>query len=422
VTRALAILWRRLLSRLGLVRSTGAIEVDGQRVILREIHRARRFPQEPVGQGPVHIAACKVCGGPLHEVVFTTAGAGHQAAVWRQYPLAVDGWRCRTCGWCVIPRRLRAEEVTAFERTSARAFETVQLDEAEFWLRRILGSWPGYLPAYVNLGRIAYKRSLATRNFEERSRHRAEAEAWLRRAEGADPEVRIPELRVTLAEVLGLNGKEDDANGVVAGLLAREDLPGLIRSQAESVATQLAEGRALFTRATELAADVVLEPPSKPLARRHRKALEAARALLVVARERNESFATLWYLGKVEARLGGGAQALAAFQRAHTVEPDQPDGCRELCAAYLALDRVGEALPIARRAHALQPEDAGLQCNLALVLLLTGDMEGARAEVTGALRQDPSDAITAGLSRFIDDVQAGRRRQPRTLAEVEGRR
>lgn len=166
----------------------------------------------------------------------------------------------------------------------------------------------------------------------------------------------------------------------------------------------------------------MLEPPSKPLPATDRRTLEQARALLRESAERRASFATTWYLGKVEMRLGDLDAALAALQRAHAINPEQPDGCRELGAVYLLLDRADESLPIARRAVELRPADAGLHGNLALVLLLTGDVEGARAEAASALSLDPADTITVGLQKLIDDVLAGRRQRPRSLAEAEGRK
>src|SRR5262249_4193941 len=137
---------------------------------------------------------------------------------------------------------------------------------------------------------------------------------------------------------------------------------------------------------------------------------------------RNSAFATSWFLGKVEMRLGRMDAALGALRQAHSVDPDQPDGCRELCLVYLQLDRAQDALPIARRALKLRPDDARLRCNLALALLLVGDVEGSRAEVGAALSKNPADAITRGLFKLIEDVASGRRSRPRSLAEAEGRR
>jgi len=78
-------------------------------------------------------------------------------------------------------------------------------------------------------------------------------------------------------------------------------------------------------------------------------------------------------------------------------------------------------MPIARRASELAPSDASLRCNLALVLLLTGSVDSARDEIRAARAMDPSDQIATLLSKIIDEVNNGRRAQPRSLAELEGR-
>ncbi|WP_207217670.1 MULTISPECIES: hypothetical protein [Sorangium] len=415
-------LWYRVLAALGVHRSTGDVAFEEDRVILRDLERAKVFPQEPREPGRREMAACERCDGPLRKVVFTTAGGGDQVEIWRRYPLAVDGWMCRRCGWSAMPRFISAEESVEYGRVAAEHASTGQFDDAEFWLRRIIGSWPGYAPGYADLGQLSSARAEAATGPEAKARHRSEAEGWLRRAVDADPDRRLAGVRVPLARALALTGKEREAFEVLDGLLGDPALPASVRAEAEALAADLRDGRALFTRAAEMSGHLALEPRSKPLAAADRDALERARALLRQAAERKGAFANLWLLGKVEMRLGELDAALAALQHAHAIDPEQADGCRELGAVYLELDRARDALPIARRAIELRPEDAGLRCNLAVILLLTGDVEGALAEANAALSLDPTDAITRGVLELIDDVVTGRRQRPRSLAEAEGRK
>lgn len=165
----------------------------------------------------------------------------------------------------------------------------------------------------------------------------------------------------------------------------------------------------------------MLDPPSKPLADGERRALEQALALLRQSNEREETFATAWFLGKVALRLGRFHDAADALERAHAIDPNQVDGCSELGAAYLELDRAADALRLAHRALELRPTDADLRCNLALALLLTGDVQAARTEASAALATNPADEIARVLLGLIDDVAAGRRARPTSLAEAEGR-
>lgn len=126
-------------------------------------------------------------------------------------------------------------------------------------------------------------------------------------------------------------------------------------------------------------------------------------------------------MGKVELRLGLAHESVVALEEAHALAPDQPDGCRELCNAYLEIEDAASALPIAKRALALRPQDATLRSNLALVQLLVGDVNAAHTEIQAALAASPGDRITQRLSELIAEVYAGRRVCPRSLAELENR-
>lgn len=413
-------LWNRILAAFGIHKSSGEVAIEGDRIVLRDLQRAKALPQEPREPGPREMAACGQCGELVRKVVFTTAGSGDQVEVWRQYPLAVDGWVCPGCGWSAMPRFISVEESVQYGQEGAAHASSGQLDDAEFWFRRLVSSWPGYAVGYANMGQLSTARADAAGSAEAKQLHRAEAEIWLQRAVQADRG--LTEVHVLLARTLALIGKEPEAFEVLDELLGASALPESLRTEAELLAAELRAGKALFARATELTRDLVLGPPSKPLTATERRDLEQARALLRQAAERECAFARSWFLGKVEWRLGDMNAALAALEQAHAINPEQPDGCRELGVIYLELDRADDALPIARRALELRPLDAGLHCNLALILLLTGDVEAARVGATRALALDPADGVTRGVLKMIDDVSAGRRQKPRSLAEAEGRK
>jgi Flp pilus assembly protein TadD len=182
------------------------------------------------------------------------------------------------------------------------------------------------------------------------------------------------------------------------------------------------DGKALFTRATEMTRGLVLEPPTQRLEPSDRRRLEESRALLLEAKARKATFATEWFLGKTELRLGNFAQAAEALVRASAIDPEQPDAPRELANAYLELERNADALEAAERALALKPGDATLRCNLAFVLLLTGDLERARNEAKLANQADPKDSVTLNVLKLIDAVASGKRKRPETVAEAEGRK
>src|SRR5689334_2808652 len=135
--------WARVKEALGGKPAIDDVAFEGDRVVLRNLERARAFPQEPSASGRKAMGICEQCSGTLQLVVFTTAGGGEQLKVWRAYPLAIDGWRCRACGWSALPRYISVEESLEFGRRGSEQAQAGNFDDAEFWFRRILGSWPG---------------------------------------------------------------------------------------------------------------------------------------------------------------------------------------------------------------------------------------------------------------------------------------
>jgi tetratricopeptide (TPR) repeat protein len=414
-------IWDRVKGALGAPRSTGDVALDGERVVLKDLDRARAFSQEPAQPGPTEMKSCERCSAPVRQVVFTTAGSGEQTAVWRAYPLAVDGWLCRACGLSVSPRRISAEESAEYGRNGAAHARSGNLDDAEFWFRRILASWPGYPAAYADLAQVQMSRANASGELAERLRYRQEALNLFRKAVAASNGQPPGLIRLPFARALALSGNEEEALVHLQALDADVALDEAIRLEGRSLVQDIRDGKALFTRATELVKGLALEPPAKALTPERRTLLEQGRALLREADGRKAAFHSAWFLGKVELRLGDFEAAAKALERACELNPQQPDGQRELCSVYLHLGRNSDALPVARRALELHPGDATLRANLALVLLLTSDLEGALREVSAARAADPTDAITRTLAKVIDDVAAGRRKHPRTLAELEGR-
>ena len=397
------------------------VSVAGDRLIIREVSKARTFPQEPKQAGPTHMSFCDLCRGPLRKVVITTAGNGPQAEVWRVYPLAVDGWACPLCGWLAMPRFITPEESAAYGRRGAEYAAKGEFDEAEFWFRRIIGSWSGYPAAYADLGQLMSARADAASDLDDRERYRREALGWFERAIEADPGCSFPGIRTPFARLLAVTGDEEKATELLKAVLSKNEVPEEVRSEACALLDDIRDGKALFTQATETMKGTLYEPPSEPLSPAARSAMERGRTLLVEAASRKADFPTLFFLGKSEMRLRNWEAARTAFQEALKIDPDQADGCRELAWVYLELERTAEALPLSRHALELRPGDLGLQCNLAVVLLLTGDVQTARAATEAALALDPKDPIPKHLLRVIDDVGTGQRQCPRSLAQLEGR-
>ncbi|MCA9017856.1 MAG: hypothetical protein KDA77_21205, partial [Planctomycetaceae bacterium] len=73
----------------------------------------------------------------------------------------------------------------------------------------------------------------------------------------------------------------------------------------------------------------------------------------------------------------------------------------------------------ARHAKRLKPEDMGLVANLALALLIGGELEEAAENIEVALAGAPEDPISQNLEQMIEDVRSGLRPQPRNLDDLD---
>jgi len=413
--------WKRALQVLGLRKDDDWIYASGEHLVFRDVGKAKALPQEPPQAGPKHRGICEQCSGPLRKVVFTTAGAGAQAEVWREYPLAVDGWVCSACGWAAAPRCISPEESIEYGRRGAEHATAGEFDDAEFWFRRIIASWPGYHAGYADLGQLMSVRAEAASDRDAREHYRSEALRWFERAVEADPECSLPGVRLPYARILAVTGGDAKATKLLESIAGMSEAPEALLAEANALLASIQDGDALFSRATETMGETLFEPPQVGMSAGALSAMERGRGLLAEAARRKADFPTLFMLGKAEQRLQNWEAARAAFHAAHELDPDQVDGCRELCHVYLELGLGDRALPLARRAVELRPDDSGLQCNLAVALLLAGDIDAARATSSAALTRDPSDAVCQLVRQVIDDVDAGLRPRPRTLAQLEGR-
>lgn len=130
------------------------------------------------------------------------------------------------------------------------------------------------------------------------------------------------------------------------------------------------------------------------------------------------NWAAFWIEGKAYQALGQNAAANAAFQAAYNLQRGNADVAREYAESCLALGRANEAIDATRQAIGLAPDDAGLRANLALAFLIAGRNQDALQTITSSLQMNPTDGISRRLKAVIEDVIAGRRVQPRTLADV----
>ena len=130
------------------------------------------------------------------------------------------------------------------------------------------------------------------------------------------------------------------------------------------------------------------------------------------------NWSAFWIKGKGYQVLGDRKAAKAEFEKSFLIQRANPDVAREYAASCLELGEGEKAVNVARHAIKLKPDDAGLRANLALALLISGKTEEAKAEIAESLRMAPTDRISLAVKKVIDEVASGRRRQPKTMADL----
>lgn len=134
--------------------------------------------------------------------------------------------------------------------------------------------------------------------------------------------------------------------------------------------------------------------------------------LTVVLAAVPDAWNACWMLGMSYRGLGDHAQALELLRRAYVINPQQVDVGREYAGQCFFVGAAEEGIRISRELHARFPADVGLHSNLALALLIGGDLAEAAAVAESALAREPDDPITRNLVAYIADVRAGARPRP----------
>ena len=127
-----------------------------------------------------------------------------------------------------------------------------------------------------------------------------------------------------------------------------------------------------------------------------------------------------WTMGKAYQAMGEPISACDAFAKAYEIKTDNPDVAREYMFECLNIGRPKQALDLAEKALTISPEDVGLRANLALALLIDGQIDKALSVVNDAFNADNSDQITCKLKRIIEEVQSGKRQQPQKYGDIFG--
>lgn len=122
-------------------------------------------------------------------------------------------------------------------------------------------------------------------------------------------------------------------------------------------------------------------------------------------------------LGKIHQRLGNHRKSMELFLNALRLAPRETAICKDAAVAAMELGDLDRSIAILKEAVAVRQDDAVLHYNLALALLLAGEAEQARDSVMTSARLQAR-SMTEWLMALTEEVLAGRRSCPKTLAEV----
>jgi Flp pilus assembly protein TadD len=137
-----------------------------------------------------------------------------------------------------------------------------------------------------------------------------------------------------------------------------------------------------------------------------------------VVRLNPENWPAMWFTGKIYQRLGKGNAAFLWFERAHKINPSQPDVLREFSISAMELGRNETAIKMASEAVRIEPTDAGLCANLALAYLLNNRITDSQAAIDQALKMQPSDKASLDLQAMIKHFASERNAPPNTIPRL----
>jgi tetratricopeptide (TPR) repeat protein len=130
------------------------------------------------------------------------------------------------------------------------------------------------------------------------------------------------------------------------------------------------------------------------------------------------NWAAFWIKGKGYQLLGAHEAANKEFKASFEIHKNNPDVAREYASSCLELGRSAEAVRVAQHAIEMTPDDAGLYANLALAYLIDGKNIEAKKAVEQALTMAPQDKISQAVRGVVYDIIAGKRRQPKTMEDL----
>jgi hypothetical protein len=140
-------------------RSSDGLELRRGTVLVRSADIASRL-RRPQGVPASDPTQCPQCKGALDEAYITTHG---DPVLWRDHPIAVDGWVCKPCMSISYPRRVPTEHVLEIGSKGLAFLRKDNYLEAEPCFARIVWDWPGFAPGHLSYADVTRMRLKAER-------------------------------------------------------------------------------------------------------------------------------------------------------------------------------------------------------------------------------------------------------------------
>ena len=158
------------------------------------------------------------------------------------------------------------------------------------------------------------------------------------------------------------------------------------------------------------------KPPNFWIRFKLRRATKLFREVLELA---PDNWASMWLLGKTVQRLGDEKTAFEWFVKAWDQKPKNVDVAREASLSAMNLGLARHAVEYCEEALRLDPQDAGLLCNLALAMLHDGKSAEAFTLAQQAIDRNPSDAVCKSVMKLAQHFVRTKASCPRNSAELD---
>ncbi len=171
-----------------------------------------------------------------------------------------------------------------------------------------------------------------------------------------------------------------------------------------------------FEKGNRLSEELIIfknKPQSKVEFWKRRKAKKAIIHYMKFLELIPNHWQTKWLLAKVYQTIAEPSKALQLFKEAMQIEKLNSDIAREASISAMDAGEVELAIKYSLDAIHRQPDNAGLICNHAINLMISGHDNEALEWIERAIEIEPDDPINQNAYLLIKDVKNGIRKRPR---------